>query len=77
MGRFHRFRYWELEGKGAWESSHVGVSKPQNTKGVLVQNREERRKLSACLGFLKACDRGQKGLVDLFKGFQQEPEEPF
>jgi hypothetical protein len=33
--------------------------------------------LSACIGFLKACARELKGPVDLFKGFQQEPEEPF
>jgi hypothetical protein len=33
---FWHFDKRELEGQGAWESSHVGVPKPQNVKGVLV-----------------------------------------
>jgi hypothetical protein len=33
--------------------------------------------MSTCIGFLKAYARELKGPVDLFKGFQQEPEELF
>jgi len=34
-------------------------------------------KMSACISFLKDCSMELKGPVDLFKGFQQVPEEPF
>jgi hypothetical protein len=69
---------WELEGQGAWESSHAGVPKPENAKGVLVQNREEeRRKLSACIGFLKACARGQRDLWICSKGSNRSPKSHF
>jgi hypothetical protein len=65
-----------LEGQGAWESSHAGVSKTQNLKGV---GSEQRRalKVERVHRFSQELCQRTKGPVFLFKGFQQEPEEPF
>jgi hypothetical protein len=66
-----------LEGQGAWESSHAGVPKPQNMKGVLVKHREERGKLSTCIGFLKASARGRRDLWICSRGSKKSPKSYF
>jgi hypothetical protein len=69
--------YRELEAQGAWESSHARVPKPRNVKGGLVWNREEHRKLSACIGFLKAYARGQRDLWICSKGSNRSSKRYF
>jgi hypothetical protein len=46
-------------------------------KGVLAQNKEECRKLSACIGFLKACARGQRDLWICSKGSNRSSKSYF